>query len=153
MHSRILCLPLPLLLAAVAMSTASAQTTNVDLRLREGTNIAAAVSPDGNTIAIDLIGRIWVIPRAGGAATALTAPLEESRQPAWSPNGQRIAFQSYRDGTWHIYSMARDGSDVSQHTSGQFDDREPDYTADGSSIVFSTDRSGNYDIWSVNLAS
>jgi Tol biopolymer transport system component len=150
MHTRA---PLSLLALAVAYGSAGAQGTNVDLRLREGTNIAAAVSPDGRTIAFDLIGRIWVIPRAGGTATALTGPLEESRQPVWSPDGSRIAFQSYRDGTWHIYSMTANGSDVRQHTSGAFDDREPDYTGDGQTIVFASDRSGNYDIWSVTLAS
>jgi Tol biopolymer transport system component len=139
-------------LAALALaSVVHAQSTNVDIHLKEGTNIAAAVSPDGRTIALDLIGRIWVIPRAGGSATPLTAPLDESRQPAWSPDGSRIAFQSYRDGTWHVWSIARDGSDPRQHTFGPFDDREPDYTNDGR-IVFSSDRSGNYDLWSVNLA-
>ena len=143
---------LPLLALCAFAAAAQGQATNVDLHLHEGTNIAAAVSPDGRSIAFDLLGRIWVVPRAGGTASALTEPLNESRQPAWSPDGARIAFQSYRDGTWHIYSMARDGSDVRQHTFGLFDEREPDYMADGRTIVFSSDRAGNYDIWSVNLA-
>jgi Tol biopolymer transport system component/imidazolonepropionase-like amidohydrolase len=137
---------------SVLSSVARAQSTDVDLHLKEGTNIAAAISPDGSTIAFDLIGRIWVIPRAGGAAIALTAPLDESRQPTWSPDGSRIAFQSFRDGTWHIWSIAKDGSDVRQHTFGAFDDREPDYTADGR-IVFASDRTGNYDLFSCELAS
>ena len=141
------------LCACALTAAARAQSAVVDIRLREGTNIAAAVAPDGRTIAFDLLGQIWVIPRAGGAATALTAPLDESRQPVWSPDGARIAFQSYRDGTWHIWSIARDGSDPRQHTFGEFDEREPDYTANGRAIVFSSDRSGNYDLWSVDLAS
>jgi len=140
-------------LAACGLAGAArAQHTVVDLHLHEGTNIAAAVSPDGKMIAFDLLGRIWVMPREGGAATVLTGALEESRQPSWSPDGSRIAFQSFRDGTWHIWSMARDGSDVRQVTFGSYDDREPDYMGDGKSIVYSSDRSGNYDIWRVDLA-
>ncbi len=141
------------LLALGFAPIAHAQTRAVDLHLREGTNLAAALSPDGRTIAFDLVGRIWTMPAAGGTATVLTELLAEARQPTWSPDGSRIAFQSYKDGTWHIWSIARDGSDLRQHTLGAYDEREPDYTADGRSIVFSSDRSGNYDIWQVELAS
>ncbi len=141
------------LLAIGLPAVVHAQTRAIDIRLREGTNIAAAVSPDGRTIAFDLVGRIWTMPAAGGVATVLTDLLAEARQPTWSPDGSRIAFQSYQDGTWHIWSIAANGSDLRQHTIGAFDDREPDYTGDGKSIVFSSDRAGNYDIWQVELAS
>ena len=138
-----------LVLLATVVVPAAAQTT-VDLRLKEGTNIAAASSPDGKTIAFDLLGRIWTLPRAGGAATVITDIISEARQPVWTPDGQRIAFQSYRDGTWHIYSVAKDGTDLRQHTSGPFDDREPDFV-NNRTLVFSSDRSGNYDIYRLDL--
>lgn len=140
-------------LLVLAARPAHSQSRNVDLRLREGTNIAAAVSPDGRTIAFDLVGRLWVMPAAGGTATVITELLAEARQPAWSPDGQRIAFQSYKDGTWHVWSIKPDGSDLRQHTFGMYDDREPGYTGDGQAIVFSSDRAGNYDLWRVELAS
>ena len=56
------------LAAILAPSIAGAQSKTVDLHLTEGTNFAAALSPDGSTFAFDLLGRIWVKPRAGGAA-------------------------------------------------------------------------------------
>ncbi len=73
--------------------------------------MAAAVSPDGRSLAIDLVGRLWILPARGGAAAAITPDLLEARQPAWSPDGRTIAFQGYdTDGAWHIFSIARDGT-------------------------------------------
>jgi Tol biopolymer transport system component len=136
-----------------AAGTLAAQPTTVAITVTEGTNIAAAVSPDGRTIALDLLGRIWTLPRGGGAATPLTDELGDARQPTWSADGRRIAFQSYRDGTWHIWSVGSDGGDLRQETFGAFDDREPHYGPDGRSLAFSSDRSGNYDIWRLHLTS
>jgi len=121
--------------------------------LREGTNLAAALSPDGETLAIDLLGSIWVIPDSNNVAHRITDELSDARQPDWAPDGQRIAFQAYRDGNWHIWSIAKNGQDLRQHTFGLFDDREPAWSHDGSRIIFSSDRSGNYDIWELNVAS
>ena len=34
----------------------------------------------------------------------------QGAQPGWSPDGQKIAFMSVRDGSWEIYTMNVDGS-------------------------------------------
>ncbi len=129
----------------------STQDREVNVTLTEGTNMAAALSPDRQTLAIDLIGRIWVMPGNGGSATPITDEFGDARQPAWSPDGRRVAFQSFRDGNYHIWSVAADGTGLTQHTFGPYDDREPDWTTDGRQLVFSSDRSGNYDLWRVDL--
>jgi Tol biopolymer transport system component/imidazolonepropionase-like amidohydrolase len=139
-------------LASSLAPALSAQDRRVDLALTEGTNLAFALSPDGRTLALDLLGRIWRLPREGGAAVPLTDELGDARQPAWSPDGRRIAFQSFRDGTWHVWSVAADGADLRQHTIGPFDHREPDWAPDGRSLVFSSDRAGNYDIFRLELS-
>ena len=41
----------------------------------------------------------------GSGQTRLTTDLADDSQPAWSPNGQRIAFTSGRDGNFEIYVM------------------------------------------------
>ena len=121
----------------------------VEVTLTEGTNIAAAMSPDGTTIAFDLVGRIWVMPAAGGRAEAITDPFGDARQPSWSPDGDRIAFQAYWDGNYHVWSVAPGGSGLRQHTRGPYDHREPHWSPDGDRIAFSSDRAGSYDIWTL----
>ena len=83
-----------------------------EVTIREGTNMAAVLSPDGSTLALDALGRIWVLPVEGGGARPLTDPLGDARQPTWSPDGVRIAFQAYWDGNYHIMDgeQRRDGT-------------------------------------------
>src|SRR5262249_40275659 len=129
----------------------SAATRHVELTLNEGTNMAAALSPDGRTLAIDLLGCLWVLPVNGGPAKQISDELGDIRQPAWSPDGKRIAFQSYRDGGWHIWTIAPDGTGLKQLTFGAFDHREPHWSPDGTRIALSSDQNGNYDIWELTL--
>jgi Tol biopolymer transport system component/imidazolonepropionase-like amidohydrolase len=124
----------------------------VRLTLHEGTNMAAALSPDGRTMAIDLLGTLWTMPAQGGAAKAITDIFLDARQPSWSPDGRRIAFQAYRDSTWQIWTVNADGTDLKPVTSSAFDDREPAWSPDGRRIAFSSDRGGSYDIWVLTLA-
>src|SRR5207247_11024943 len=55
--------------------------------------------------------------------------------PAWSPDGQRIAFSSQRDGSTDIYVMNADGSGLRRVTAGPFD-QQPAWSPDGARIVF-----------------
>lgn len=123
----------------------------MELELEEGTNMAASLSPDGSTIAFDLVGRIWLMPAEGGDARPITDSLGNARQPIWSPDGNQLTFQAYWDGNWHVYLVNKDGSNLRQVTSGDFDHREPFWSPDGGKIAFSSDRSGNYDIWTLDL--
>jgi Tol biopolymer transport system component len=117
------------------------------LRLREGTDIAAQLSPDGRSIAIDALGVLWVLPASGGEATRLTGDLFDIAQPDWSPDGSMLTFQSYRDGTFNIWTVRRDGSGLRQLTHGPYDHREPRFAPDGRHIAFSSDVSGSYGIY------
>jgi Tol biopolymer transport system component len=58
--------------------------------------MAAALSPDGRTLAIDLLGCLWVLPASGGPAKQISDEFGDIRQPAWSPDGKWIAFHFQR---------------------------------------------------------
>jgi TolB protein len=56
--------------------------------------------------------------------------------PAWSPDGTRIAFSSRREGTSHIYVMGWDGKNARRLTSGTMSDEHPSWSPDGKRILF-----------------
>ncbi len=59
--------------------------------------------------------------------------------PAWSPDGSRIAFSSRRSGTFDIYVMSADGTGTRRLTSGKAVDAHPSFSPDGRRIVFARD--------------
>ena len=79
---------------------------NVD----EGTWMNVDVSPDGRTIAFDLLGDIYTMPIAGGTPTRITSGLAFDMQPRFSPDGRLIAFTSDRGGGDNIWVMNADGT-------------------------------------------
>ena len=138
--------------AMLCLTASSSVHAPINVVLREGTNMAAALSPDGRTIAIDLLGSIWTLPASGGVTKRLTDELMDARQPAWSRDGRRIAFQAYRASTWNIWAIDAGGGNLRQLTWGPYDDREPHWSPDGTRMAFSSDRNGNYDIWVLTVA-
>jgi Tol biopolymer transport system component/imidazolonepropionase-like amidohydrolase len=145
--SRALLLALVLASSIQAGGAQAAETRS--FTVETGTNFAAAMSPDGKRIAIDLQGELRLMPAAGGEARAVPGLDGEVRLPAWSPDGSRLAFQYYVGGQWRIAVLDADGARLRQLTFGTSDDREPVWTPDGASLVFASDRAGNFDIWKV----
>jgi Tol biopolymer transport system component/imidazolonepropionase-like amidohydrolase len=142
-----------LLLGMGSLAAPPALAETRSFSVDEGTNFAAALSPNGKSIVIDLQGELRILPAKGGAASYLVELPDEARLPAWSPDGQWIAFQHFSAGHWRIFIIARDGTGLRQLTQGMSDDREPVWSADGKAIFFSSDRAGNFDIWKVGLDS
>jgi Tol biopolymer transport system component len=130
-------------------------TRDVSITFTEGTNMAAAPSPDGKRIVFSAQGALWIMAVGGGAATRITNWELEPTAPVWSPDGKTIAFQNYApEGNYHIWTITPEGRQVAELTTGPNDDREPAWLPDGSGLVFSSDRSNDvqYKIWKVTLA-
>ncbi len=83
----------------------------------------------------------------------LTTDTQADLQPAWSPDGTRIAFQSDRgSGEMNLWVMDADGTDPVQLTANVNEDRNPAWSPDGAWIAFESDRAGTFDIWRMPVA-
>lgn len=142
-------------LAALTFLAAANSPARKSVTVSEGTNVNLTISPDRKTIIMDLQETLWSLPIAGGRAKRLTEAFLEPARPDWSPKGDLVAFESFKGGTFHIWLMKPDGTDVRQLTDGHGDDRDPRFSPDGTRVAFSSDRAfkGNYDIWVADVQS
>ncbi len=129
------------------------ETRKIPLEVSEGTWMSLDVSPDGQTIAFDLLGDIYTLPIDGGVATNISSGLPWEIQPRYSADGKRIAFISDREGGDNIWVMDANGENRRSVSKEKFRLlNNPTWSADGNYIAarkhFTTSRSaGTGEIW------
>lgn len=104
--------------------------------------MALALSPDGETLVVDLMGQLWSLPATGGGAQLLLPAEESARNPRFSPDGSRLVYQQYSRGQWDLWLLELDTRTRRRLTGPPYNDREPDFAADGRAVIFVSDRSG-----------
>ena len=77
----------------------------------------------------------------------VTAPGRTTQTPAWSRDGQRLAFASTRDGEslltdWELYVMDADGTSIRRLTNDKNPDGHPRWSPDGRHLVFHSIQDG-----------
>jgi imidazolonepropionase-like amidohydrolase/Tol biopolymer transport system component len=128
-------------------------TRQIRIAVDNGSWMNVDVSPDGRTIAFDLLGDIYTMPISGGTPRRIAEGLAYEQQPRFSPDGRRIAFVSDRGGGDNIWIMNADGSDKRPLTKEDFRLlNQPSWSPDGRFIVakkhFTTGRSlGTGEVW------
>jgi dipeptidyl aminopeptidase/acylaminoacyl peptidase len=105
-------------------------------------------SPDGRHVAVTVTtfdltenkgrGRIWLVPVAGGEPAPLTAAAHDSLEPAFSPDGSRLAFVRKEGEKKQLFVMPLTGGEPERATDLPLGVFDPKWTPDGRAIVFGT---------------
>ena len=107
---------------------------NIDVT--SGTWMNVDVSPDGKTLAFDLLGDIYTMSIKGGEAKPLMTDIAWQMQPRFSPDGKHIAFTSDEDGGDNLWIMNRDGSNGKAVSKEQFRLlNSPAWSPDGNYLI------------------
>lgn len=125
-----------------------------------GMSFWARWSPDGRRIAFITLDRgsnppatmrmrLHVVNADGSGLAVVGDSTLRPETPAWSRDGQWIAFQMRRDDNYDVYVIRPDGSGLRRLTTEPSTDETPDWLADGR-IVFQSDRRGAMELWTMH---
>ncbi len=95
------------------------------------------------TIAFSYAGDLWVVPREGGKATRLTNGVGIESQPAFSPDGETIAFTGQYDGNTDVFTIPVAGGVPKRITYHPAADYAIGWTPDGKNILFRSNRASS----------
>jgi Tol biopolymer transport system component len=107
-------------------------------------------SPDGSTIAFQRGGYLALID-SDGTDERIISPELLGVIPAWSSDGQRIAFSmNVAGGSTEIHTVRPDGTALQRLTHSYSRDIAPSWSPDGSQIAFGSERDGNGELYVMN---
>jgi imidazolonepropionase-like amidohydrolase len=135
------------LLTAGPLTAQTRGHVTVDIGARD-----PAVAPDGASVAVSILGRLWSVPIEGGEARALTGGPGWSTRPTWSPDGLFLAY-AHRSGSGSdivILNTLTGGHRFLHHVRAGLGHMQ--FSPDGEHLYFVDDRS-QYDahLWRIRV--
>jgi TolB protein len=119
---------------------------------------APKISPDGNRLAltsIDWMGsQLFVMTMDSSSLKQITFTVEPNHwdsgfavlgnsDPEWSPDGSKLVYVSYENGSPDVFVINADGTGNKRLTDTPLRDENPCWTNDGRTILFTSNRDQN----------
>ncbi|MDE0365066.1 MAG: amidohydrolase family protein [Gammaproteobacteria bacterium] len=127
----------------------------IEFSVDEATWLSLDVSPAGDELVLEILGDLYLLPIEGGRARAITRGMAYDTQPRYSPDGQRIAFVSDRDGPTAVWIVDVDGENAKKIGSGsdRADYASPSWSPDGGHVVVSKTSWGlrTFELWAYHV--
>ena len=137
------------LLALVSFAVAQERRFTIDELLKVRRVGDPQVSPKGDLVAftiteVDKVAnksttQIYLVPLAGGEPRQLTNDEHSSNSPRWSPDGDKLAFISARDGEDQIWTIDISSGGLKKVTTISTGAGDPAWSPDGKWLAFASD--------------
>ena len=130
--------------AAILQSTPVPTTTPLPPILEARGTMAYVVRDLGQT-------DIWAVPVGSRTPIRITNSADDDRDPAWSPDGRRLAYASRQDGNWEIYIYDTATGNTTRMTYDLSFQGAPSWSPDGEWLAYESYQGNNLDIYVMRI--